>query len=225
MDLLGPEVVSALASPGIILGTVFYLVLKPILKQSGLIDETKGAYKRSMIAYNVLMAVYSATAFLMTWVALGWDRGYGQWLRDLTGDKVVTLYQVRRPAVPVSQEAPFARRPALPNRVCCCPASIPRRTTARLPSSRANFSCGPPGPSTTPSTSSTSIRPGSCSRASLSRSSRPSTTLARRGTCTSASCCRCPLLPARLHALIRPGGTSLTPCPSRIGAAAVRRAP
>ena len=96
-DFLGPEVVSALASPGIILGTGFYLVLKPILKQSGLIDTKKGAYKRSMIAYNVLMAVYSATAFLVTGVALGWDRGYGQWLRDLTGDKVVTLYQVRRP--------------------------------------------------------------------------------------------------------------------------------
>ena len=91
-DLLGPEVISALSSPGIIVGTGFYLLLKPICKASGLIDTTKGAYKKSMIAYNVLMAVYSAAAFLATGVALGWDRGYGQWLRDMTGDQVVTLY-------------------------------------------------------------------------------------------------------------------------------------
>jgi len=84
---------AAIASPGIIVGTGFYLVLKPILKQTGLIDTTKGAYKHSMIAYNILMAVYSATAFIVTGTALGWDRGYMQWLRDLTGDKVVTLYQ------------------------------------------------------------------------------------------------------------------------------------
>lgn len=92
-ELLGAEVVSALTSPGILIGTGLYLLLKPICQQSGLIDTSKGAYKSSMIAYNVLMAVYSAAAFLVTGVALGWDRGYGQWLRDLTGDTIVTLYQ------------------------------------------------------------------------------------------------------------------------------------
>jgi len=88
-----PEIVSALTSPGILIGTGSYLFLKPLLKMTGMIDTKKGAYRNSMILYNVLMALYSAVAFCMTAVALGWDRGYAQWVRDLTGDQVVTLYQ------------------------------------------------------------------------------------------------------------------------------------
>jgi len=95
---LGKDVAAAVLSPEILIGTFSYLLLKPLLKQSGLIDTTKGAYRNSMILYNVLMAAYSGCAFLATATVLGWDRGYGQWLRDLTGDKVVTLYQDNCPS-------------------------------------------------------------------------------------------------------------------------------
>lgn len=93
---IAPKVVAAVCHPQIVMGTGFYLLVKPICKRSGLIDTTKGAYKKSMVTYNLLMAVYSAVAFLVTGVALGWDRGYGDWLRELSGDKIagtVTLYQ------------------------------------------------------------------------------------------------------------------------------------
>eukprot|EP00966_Prymnesium_polylepis_P301879 6974450-Prymnesium_polylepis.1 len=149
-ELVGPEVVSAVLNPEIIIGTGLYLVLKPILKQSGLIDKTKGAYKNSMVAYNVLMALYSATAFIVTGVALGWDRGYGQWLRDLTGDKVVTLYTVRRRRR-AAAALPHARRSATlavehfasssrRASVCFC---FERRGDVR-PASRAQDSCPSP---------------------------------------------------------------------------------
>ncbi|KAL3910031.1 MAG: hypothetical protein SGPRY_009210 [Prymnesium sp.] len=98
-DLLGPDVTSALASPGILACTAFYLfLLSPLLKRSGMVDTSKGAYRQAMVAYNLFFALYSALTFLAAAVALGWDGGYGQWLRDLMGDKVVDrLYQAAWP--------------------------------------------------------------------------------------------------------------------------------
>jgi len=90
----GPEVMSALTGPEILIGTFGYIfLLKPLCKMSGLVDETKGAYRTSMIAYNVLMAIYSFGCFVVTIAALGWDQAHLQWLRDLTGDKVTPLMQ------------------------------------------------------------------------------------------------------------------------------------
>jgi len=93
------EVSAAIASPGIVAATALYMfVLVPVVKASGLVDKTKGAYRRAMLAYNVIFSIYSALTFVVTAAALGWDRGYGQWLRDLTGDTVVSLYQDKCPS-------------------------------------------------------------------------------------------------------------------------------
>ena len=72
-----PSTIAAFTNPEILIGTFGYLLLKPALKNSGLVDTKKGAYKMSMIIYNVLMAVFSAACFVATTTALGWDRGYG----------------------------------------------------------------------------------------------------------------------------------------------------
>lgn len=92
------EVIGAFTSPGILLGTGFYLVLKPLLRASGLVDTRKGAYKQAMIAYNLAMAVFSAGCFVATATALGWDRGYGKFLLEWSGDKPVALYTNQCPA-------------------------------------------------------------------------------------------------------------------------------
>lgn len=91
---LSPETVSVLTNPEIIIGTGFYLVLKPLLKHSGLVDKTKGAYKTSMILYNVLMAVFSAACFVATTVALGWagDLPGAKALLEWAGDTPAPLY-------------------------------------------------------------------------------------------------------------------------------------
>eukprot|EP00962_Isochrysis_galbana_P052621 scaffold24105_cov113-Isochrysis_galbana.AAC.6 len=73
-------------------------------------------------------------------------------------------------------------------------AGKPATHRSRSSSARPRFgtrssSHGPPRHSITPSTWSTSTRPGWCSRARGSPFSRPSTTLARRGMCTSAFGC------------------------------------
>jgi len=89
---VSPPLQKALTDPLILIGTSSYLLLAPLLRRSPLVDTRKGAYKRCMIAYNTLMAVYSLGCFLVTTTALGWDYGYGGWLRALTGDQVVELY-------------------------------------------------------------------------------------------------------------------------------------
>ena len=76
----------------ILIGTFGYLLLAPLLRRSPLVDTSKGAYKRCMIIYNILMAFYSLACFVVTTTALGWDYGYGGWLRALTGDEAVELY-------------------------------------------------------------------------------------------------------------------------------------
>ena len=81
-----PEVIAAVTNPEIILGTGFYLVLKPLLRASPFVNTKKGAYKNTMIAYNALMAIFSAACFVATTVALGWDRGYGASLLAWAGD-------------------------------------------------------------------------------------------------------------------------------------------
>ena len=68
---LEPDVLAAITNPEIVIGTMGYLFLKPILRNSGLVDKRKGAYKTSMILYNVLMAVFSLACFIATTVALG----------------------------------------------------------------------------------------------------------------------------------------------------------
>ena len=40
---------SAVSDPEILIGTFSYLLLKPLLRNSGLVDERKGAYRASMI--------------------------------------------------------------------------------------------------------------------------------------------------------------------------------
>jgi len=40
---------SAVSDPEILIGTFSYLLLKPLLRNSGLVDERKGAYRTSMI--------------------------------------------------------------------------------------------------------------------------------------------------------------------------------
>ena len=86
------QVVAAISNPEIIIGTFGYLLLKPILRNSGLVNTKKGAYKTPMITYNVLMAVYSFACFFATCTALGWDRGYGAPLLAWAGDSPVALY-------------------------------------------------------------------------------------------------------------------------------------
>lgn len=94
----GSEVVSALTNPEILVCTFGYLFLPALCRRTGLIDTSKGAYRRAMVSYNVLMAVYSFGCFLLTGVSLGWDRGHGQWIRDLTGDKPTTLFTNQCPS-------------------------------------------------------------------------------------------------------------------------------
>lgn len=89
---LEPKVLAAITNPEILIGTIGYLFLKPLLKRSPLVDKTKGAYKTSMILYNVIMAVFSLACFIATTVALGWDRGYGKPLLDWAGDTPSELY-------------------------------------------------------------------------------------------------------------------------------------
>jgi len=100
LESLGLEagVISVLFSPEILIGSLSYLVLKPLLKKSGLVDKRKGAYKNMMILYNVLMAVFSAACFIATTVALGWDRGYGAGLLKWAGDTPSALYQSNCPS-------------------------------------------------------------------------------------------------------------------------------
>lgn len=81
-----PNVIAALTNPEILIGTGFYLILKPLLRASPFVDERKGAYKKTMIAYNAIMAIFSAACFIATTVALGWDRGYGAGLLAWSGD-------------------------------------------------------------------------------------------------------------------------------------------
>ena len=87
-----PKVVAAFLNPEILIGTGFYLVLKPLLKASGLVNTQKGAYKQAMILYNIVMAVFSAACFVATTTALGWDRGYGAGLLAYFGDSPAALY-------------------------------------------------------------------------------------------------------------------------------------
>jgi len=89
---LEPAVVAALTNPEILVGTGAYLLLKPICRRSGLVDLRKGAYRNSMVMYNILMAVFSAACFVATTVALGWDFGYGEGLRRWAGDAPAALY-------------------------------------------------------------------------------------------------------------------------------------
>ena len=53
------SLVKALTNPEILIGTFGYLLLAPLLKRTPLVDKRKGAYRRSMVTYNVLMALYS----------------------------------------------------------------------------------------------------------------------------------------------------------------------
>lgn len=73
--------------------SVAYLFLAPVLKRTPLVDTRKGAYRSGMIAYNALMCVFSLGCFVAQMAALGLDKGHLQWVRDLTGDSVVALYQ------------------------------------------------------------------------------------------------------------------------------------
>jgi len=92
LEPLTPEVMAALTNKEVVICTLAYLLLKPALKASPLVSTKKGAYKGMMITYNMLMALYSALAFVATITALGWDRGRMQWLRDLTGDTIAPLW-------------------------------------------------------------------------------------------------------------------------------------
>lgn len=83
---LEPAVRAVLTNPEILVGTGSYLLIKPLLSRSGLVDLRKGAYRNSMVVYNILMAVFSAACFVATTVALGWDHGYGDGLRRWAGD-------------------------------------------------------------------------------------------------------------------------------------------
>lgn len=70
-----------------------YLLLEPVLKRTSLVDTRKGAYRNGMIGYNILMCLFSLGCFVAQMAALGFDRGHLQWVRDLTGDSPVALYQ------------------------------------------------------------------------------------------------------------------------------------
>jgi len=93
LEPLQANVVAAFTNPEILIGTGFYLFLKPLLKASPLVDKRKGAYKNAMIFYNIIMAVFSAACFVATTTALGWDRGYGASLLAWAGDTVSPLYK------------------------------------------------------------------------------------------------------------------------------------
>ena len=101
-----PAVVKVVTNPEILIGTFSYLLLKPVLKRSPLVDTTKGAYKASMIIYNIAMALFSLACFVATTTALGWDRGYGAPLLAYFGDTVAPLYGDTCPA-PVFQSKLF----------------------------------------------------------------------------------------------------------------------
>ena len=71
-----PKVVAAFLNPEILIGTGFYLVLKPLLKAwAG--EHAEGGVQAGDDLYNIVMAVFSAACFVATTTALGWDRGYG----------------------------------------------------------------------------------------------------------------------------------------------------
>lgn len=55
LEPLQPNVIAAFTNPEILIGTGFYLFLKPLLKVSPLVDKKKGAYKNAMIFYNLIM--------------------------------------------------------------------------------------------------------------------------------------------------------------------------
>nr|AAL37626.1 long chain polyunsaturated fatty acid elongation enzyme [Isochrysis galbana]APW79686.1 elongation of fatty acids protein [synthetic construct] len=93
----GERIWAAVTDPEILIGTFSYLLLKPLLRNSGLVDEKKGAYRTSMIWYNVLLALFSALSFYVTATALGWDYGTGAWLRRQTGDTPQPLFQCPSP--------------------------------------------------------------------------------------------------------------------------------
>eukprot|EP00962_Isochrysis_galbana_P052620 scaffold24105_cov113-Isochrysis_galbana.AAC.5 len=52
----GERIWAAVTDPEILIGTFSYLLLKPLLRNSGLVDEKKGAYRTSMI-WSVAVAV------------------------------------------------------------------------------------------------------------------------------------------------------------------------
>ena len=89
---------AAVLHPEILIGSLSYFLLKPLLKRSGLVDKRKGAYRRGMVVYNLAMALFSAGCFCTTATALGWDRGYGGWLRRLTGDEPIELFTAACPS-------------------------------------------------------------------------------------------------------------------------------
>ena len=89
----GMRIWEAVLDPEILVGTGAYLLLKPLLSRTSLVNPSKGAYRSAMIYYNLAMAIFSAATFFVTATALGWDRGTGAWLRNLTNDSVVHLYR------------------------------------------------------------------------------------------------------------------------------------
>nr|ADN94475.1 delta-9 elongase [Pavlova pinguis] len=91
--LLSPKLKDAVFGGEVLYFSIAYLFLAPILKRTPLVDTRKGAYKSGMIAYNVIMCVFSLVCFICQLAALGYDMGYLQWVRDLTGDEIVPLYQ------------------------------------------------------------------------------------------------------------------------------------
>jgi hypothetical protein len=83
---LSAKLVRALTRPEILVGTFSYLLVGPLARRSRLVDTRKGAYRGSMVVYNLGMAVFSAACFFSTATALGWDRGYGARLLAWSGD-------------------------------------------------------------------------------------------------------------------------------------------
>nr|ADN94476.1 delta-9 elongase [Rebecca salina] len=91
--LLSPGLKDAVIGGEVLYFSLGYLLLEPILKRSPFVDKRKGAYRNGMIAYNILMCGFSLVCFVCQMAALGLDRGHLQFVRDLTGDSVVQLYQ------------------------------------------------------------------------------------------------------------------------------------
>ena len=59
-----PATIAAFTNPEILIGTGSYLLLKPLLKRSGLVDKTKGAYKTSVRRVHALAVVHGRRAGL-----------------------------------------------------------------------------------------------------------------------------------------------------------------
>mmetsp|Transcript_46237 Transcript_46237/g.76458 ORF Transcript_46237/g.76458 Transcript_46237/m.76458 type:complete len:283 (-) Transcript_46237:150-998(-) len=91
LEPLDEDVHAALTEPTILCLTFGYLLLGPLLKRSPWIDSTTGAYQGHIVCYDLLMAVYSCVTFIVTATAIGWDLGYGNWLRALSGDSPAVL--------------------------------------------------------------------------------------------------------------------------------------